>query len=882
MRLHPILFLSLVCLPFTLSAQTSDMEQQFIQLSRRFEARDNALVQDLKAYLKQYPYSTYEDEVRFMTGVIYAERNACKQSTKELSQVEGKRLSRDHQLMLTFYRAYNNTMTDECERALVQYNTLLDNPTYGPAARYGSGYCLYRLARYDEALPVLLEQSQQKAVPYFLTQIYYHNRQQDSVLTRATRLLSDTLMVKDPDYQSELHRMLGEIYYFQKQYPQAIDHLKLIRNHKDAITEQDYFLLANAYAELGNIEQAKLSYQASMQIGLTPAIQEEVAYNYTLSTARTSTAIGESVEAFRDFLKRYPQSKHQSEIFHLMSRAFLQSKNYKSALALLDSIPHPNDEMLLTKQFLRYQLGVDAYAQSKMNQAVQWMTAVLESPNGPQYQTEAYYFRAEAYYQLRNYLSAEQDISAFIHSKSAPQSPNYIAGLYLYAYTAFNLQHYTDARQRFTTYTQQPVHDPAAYADAYNRLGDCAFHARDFNTAISYYQKAAAGNQAASTPYALFQQGYAEGLLHHYDRKIDILHTLVTRYPKSDYCAEALYQIARAYIQQSDNPHALTTYQQLITNYPRATQARPAHLEIAMLYRNQGDYDNAIRSYQKTIQQYPAGEEAYAALNALENIYVELNKVEEYLAYTKTLEPLHLKVVAKEDSLSFAAAELQFMTGKAAEALPHYVALAARTGSRYQLPATAKAAQIYLEQQSYEAALPLFEQYLALAPSSVEREQALSGMLTCAQSLKNEERIITITSRLISEGASPALMEKAHFLRGVAYANQQAYEKALVDLQPLTTNVVTSQGAQAQYLVAYAYTQLGDIDEAEQQIIAFTQQKTQQQYWLAKALILLSDIYRLRGDDFQAQQYLLSLQNNYKQTSDDIQTIVADKLSQIE
>lgn len=881
MRSFRIFVLAVVCAPLLMNAQTSDMEQQYLQLSHRFEARDKSLVQDLKQYLKQYPYTTYEDEVRFMIGVTYAERNACKQSTKELGQVDGKRLTREHQQMLTFYRAYNNTMTGEFERALVQYNALINNPAYHQEALYGYSYCQYRLGNYAEALPGLEEQAQQPAVPYFLTQIYYHNHQQDSALTQAQSLLSNTVPVKDPDYQSELHRILGEIYYTQGQYPLVIEHLKQIRNHKDAITEQAYFLLANAYAVLGNIEQAKLSYQAAMQIGLTPAIKEEATYNYTLSTAQTSTAIGESVEAFTTFLKTYPQSKHQSEIFQLMSRAFMQSKNYKAALGALDSIKNPNDEMLLTKQYLRYQLGVDAYAQSKMNQVIQWMNAVITEPLGTEYKTEAYYFRAEAYYQLRNYLAAEQDITSFLQSKGSTQSPNYIAAFYLYAYTAFNLQHYAQAQQRFVTYTRQPVLDQAAYADAYNRLGDCAFRERAFDKAVSYYQTAAAANQVSATPYALFQQGYAQGLLHHYDKKIDVLHSLVTRYPKSDYCAEALYQIARSYIQQDDNAHALTTYQQLITSYPRTPQARPAHLEIAMLYRNQGDYENAIRAYQQTIQQYPAGEEAYAALNALENIYVETNRVDEYLTYAKSLEPMQMHVVMQEDSLNFAAAELQFMTGKATEALSQYVALAARNGSRYQLPATAKAAQIYLDSQAYEQALPLYEQYLSLSPSSVEREEALSGMLTCAEELKDDERIIKTASKLITEGASPALIERAHYLRGLSYMHQQTYEKALLDLQPLAQNVVTSQGAQAQYLVAEAYFNLGDIDEAEQQIISFTQQKTQQQYWLAKALILLSDIYRLRGDDFQAQQYLLSLQNNYKQ-SDDILSIVADKLAQIE
>ncbi len=881
MRFRQLFFLSLMWLPTLLSAQSSQMEQQYLQLSQRFEVRDKSLIQDCKNYLKQYPYTTYEDEVRFMAGVVYAERNANKQSAKELGQVESKRLTRAHQQMLLFYRAYNNIMMDEYDKALVQYHALLNDPHYRTSALYGYSYCLYRQGRYEEALPGLLEQSQQQAVPYFITQIYYHQHQ-DTAFTMASHLLNDSVQVKDSEYTSELHRILGEIYYTQGQYAEAVEHLRQIRNHKDAITEQDYFLLANAYAALGNIEQAKLSYQAAMQTGFNPVIKEEAMYNYTLSTAQTSTGIGESVEAFTSFLKAYPQSKHQTQIFQLMARAFMQSKNYQAALDALDSIAKPNDEMLLTKQYLRYQLATDAYAQGKMNQVIKWTNSLLEQPLGQEYKDEAYYFRAEAYYQMRNYLAAEQEITTFLNQRAASQSPNYVAALYLYAYTAFNLQHLAKAQQRFETYIQKASKQQPAYVDALNRLGDCAFQARNFDKAITYYQQAATINDPSATPYALFQQGYAEGLLHHYDKKIVTLQTLINRYPKSDYSPEALYQIARSYIQQNNNNLALVAYQQLISTYPNTKQARPAHLEVAMLYRNQGDYDKAIEAYQKTIARYPAGEEAYAALNGIENIYVETNRIDEYLAYTKTLADKQMHINPQEDSLTFAAAELQFMTDHRQEALPHYVSLAARTGSKYQMPSAAKAAQIYLENEAYEQALPIYEQYLSLVSSSAEREEALLGILTCAQALNDGNRIISTASRLLAEDASPALAERAHFLRGTAYMNQQKYQKAIDDLQPLAKNTVTGQGAQAQYLVAEAYFQLGNLDEAEQQIISFTQQKTQQQYWLAKALILLSDIYRLRGDDFQAQQYLLSLQNNYKLTDDDILTIVATKLAQIE
>ena len=130
-----------------------------------------------------------------------------------------------------------------------------------------------------------------------------------------------------------------------------------------------------------------MAYQAAISYGLTPRISEEALYNYTLCTYEHSSALGESVKAFTAFLKLYPQSQYREQIFTLLSDAFMRSKNYQAALNVLDSIEidysgSQNSKgyagLAETKQYLRYQLGVDAYLQGKMEKSREWMTAVIQ------------------------------------------------------------------------------------------------------------------------------------------------------------------------------------------------------------------------------------------------------------------------------------------------------------------------------------------------------------------------------------------------------------------------------------------------------------------------------------------------------------------------
>jgi hypothetical protein len=98
----------------------------------------------------------------------------------------------------------------------------------------------------------------------------------------------------------------------------------------------------------------------------------------------------------------------------------------------------------------------------------------------------------------------------------------------------------------------------------------------------------------------------------------------------------------------------------------------------------------------------------------------------------------------------------------------------------------------------------------------------------------------------------------------------------------LASEVRTAQGAEAKYLLAQSYYETHDYESAEAQVMEFTQMNTQQQYWLAKALVLLSDVNREKGEYFQARQYLLVLQQNYAVKGDDIPALVSTRIAQLD
>lgn len=958
MKRKIIYIIGFVLVTAIVSAQ--DYESDFREVQKQFQERLKTTPANLKTYLEQYPYTPYSDEIYLMEGVLHVEKEKYKQATKAFAKVNGKNLSRETQPMLLFYWGYALLKQENYEKALSYLLRVKQKESlYTPHARYYAGYCYYCTKDFQNALAEFLSVQHlagyQQIVPYYLVQIDYAQGNYEQVYTRANQLL-DTF--PDNKHNYELHRMLGEMYYQDSAYNDAIQHLeayhtltleqereplrsdiyllgvanykvgkyqeaiqqlKNIKEQKDSISESTYLHLGHSYLRVGDEEKAKLSYAAAMRLNINSRVREEAMYNYVQITYLQGSALGDNITAFQDFLREYPNTKYASNVYALMADMYMNSKNYKAAYDALVGIKQPDAKMQETIQFLRYQLGIDAFLQGNMKEAANWMTQVIKNEKkSSHYKTEAYYMRAESRYRMLQYPACIEDIEVFIKQANAPKSKNYTTALYLKAYALFNQQLLKQAEYVFRQYISQADSTQTLFTDALNRLGDCLFSSRQFDDAVATYERAIRlGNYA--TDYALFQQGYALGLLHRYPEKIQKMGQLSSRYPRSDYADDALYETARAHLQLDQNEEAIKMYTRILGQYPNSNKAAKAALELSMTYRTLKQYDKAIQAYKNTIQKYAGSEEAYAALEGLEQVYVETNNISDYLAYTKTLNKINMRTSSQEDSLVYVTAELQYIMGNYEEAAAgmttyitsfcpggrycvtalyyaansfyqlrkydaaqeQYSALAAIEGNPYMEEACMRSAEIAYDKEEYKTAAYYFQQMLRVASSSNMRITAQLGILRCNQHEGNIEAVIAAATQLLEQDQlTDNIRQEALYYRAKAHLSNQQYGLAVVDLTPLSKEVRTPMGAEAKYQLANAYFQLGSIELAEEEVMSFTQMQTTQQYWLAKSLILLSDINVQRNDIFQAKQYLLALQSNYQQ-QDDITTIIADKLQEI-
>ena len=153
------------------------------------------------------------------------------------------------------------------------------------------------------------------------------------------------------------------------------------------------------------------------------------------------------------------------------------------------------------------------------------------------------------------------------------------------------------------------------------------------------------------------------------------------------------------------------------------------------------------------------------------------------------------------------------------------------------------------------------------------------GIMRASKEMSHWDDVLSSAATLLSLGSLTANEERETILnRAIAYTHLGKKAEAKADYATLAKDVRNEVGAQAAYLHAKMLYDEGKTADCEKHLNAFIDEGTPHQYWLAKAFILLADVYHKKGDSFEACEYLRSLKSNYPGTESDIFTDIDTRL----
>ena len=864
-------------------------------------------------------------KLQFYKGYAYHQQENFEKSRFEFQQVLRRGTNTPYYDAATYYFAYAEQRLGNFDSALTHFLRVENHPEFDTSAPFFIAQLYYQQGNCDKVLNYGKE----------IIKKYPKNNRRNEVL----RMMGEYCFLAK-DYSSSIHYltqyeqqvkrisredfyMLGIAHYNVGEYEKAIANLSKTTNREDLLAQNSYLYLGMGYVKLNDKKNARLAFETASRFTFDKGIQEEALYNFAVvSYEQSFSPFNESVVAFERFLTEFPSSKRKDKVYEYLANSYLTTKNYGEAYRSIQNLKTDNKKIKEAEERILFNMGIVAVANNNYQQATSHFEKILKGKSyNADFKTRSFYWYGESLLNTGYYTQAEKNFQTFLQSPKAQKLAEYDIAHYSMGYTYYLLKNYTDAVTWFKRYIALKPDNNLMVLDANNRIGDSYYQNRQFAEAKRYYNQAiATGAQLPGADYATFQKGFVAGLERNHNEKISTLRNLITTYPQSEWVDDAYIEIGKTYVVLKENDKAIETFAEIEKKFSRNHQLiRQARLQIAMLQYNDGKTDAALESYKQLVRTYPSSEEARISLEAIENILVEDNRVSEYTEFVNALRKGSIQIApSREDSLLFRAAQRVYSRNEIpqaissfekyldtypkgrysttaryllascyytqkqpAKALPLYKALLSDKENPNQEETLARAAEISYDLGQYAESMEYFKQLEAIG-SSENKMVARIGLMRASYILKRYDETITYATNFISlHSNNLELLREAQHKRMLSYLELNKAQNALPDMQILAKDTRNAFGAEAKYLLATHYYLAKQYESAEKEVFDFIDKGTPHHKWLAKAFILLADVYMEQDNYFEAKQYLLSLKSNYPKDDVEIASEINTRLEEI-
>ena len=867
----------------------------------------------MRRFLELYNGSSYTNEIQFSLGAYYCILDDTQRAEEELSKVRYESLAPKYKDKYDLRMGYMAFMKGDYDAAERYFGRIAPSSDYADHAVYYKSYMAYSRGEFDKARngfnSLLKSPLYRDLMPFYLMQIDFKSGDYQAV---ADNKESGGEMNRVENY------ILGYSLYRQTFYSEAEDYLRAACGADDMLTQNASYNLADCYLRAGDKENAMRSFAMAASSAYDPNIAEDALFNYgKLQYELGGGVFNEAINVLSRYVELYPESERVMEARRLLIAAYYNSHNYAEAYHAIRNFPNPDADAMQALQKIAYFNGLESYVAGDLGEAESSLEESLGVGLNAKYNALASFWLGEIAYASGDTSTALQRYRNFM--ARAPRTGNeYAMAQYNIGYCYFNNDEYAAAGEAFDKFLSLYSQRDSYRADALNRLGDVHYASRQFDDAIKCYDAAAALG-TAERYYSQFQRAVTLGAQNNVPQKIESLQRIVQQ-DRGDYVDAATYELGRTYIGDAQYEAGVKVLERFVGQYPNSRYHAQALSDLGLAYMNLGDRDKALKYYDMVVKAAPQSSQSKSAMQGIRDIYIAQGDVDAYFDYARKTGLEGNMSEMTRDSLSYTAAQKLYLDNKTTEAAASFTSylsnfpkgyyrndalfylsdchirdgrndeaikslaeLAAQGHTQYSERVLDRLSSMYYEAGQYEQAAGAFRSLNAEASTSAANINAASGYVASTLKYADDNGIMAMADDVASMAeVNDTARRKAEFAKAQVLQRQGRGDDAMAIYEKLSDEVRSAEGAESRYRLIEAQYAAKNYDRAEKMIYEFSDSKTPQNYWLAKAFILLGDIYMSRGDSFQARATYQSVVDGYSPADDGIVEEAKSKIAKID
>ncbi len=746
----------------------------------QLEYRSKKYREAIRAFQKVKPSDLgYDELIDFRFQLAYAffankDFNKAKRLFKEFKDVEDKYYHQSN-----YYYAYLTYLDKDYDLALESFKRVDDNQAYKKAVPYYITYIYYQQKKYSELLEYAVPKSEERGLRYskeinqLIGQTYFTQGKYEEALPYLSTYVS-----KSPKVRKEDIYQLAFTEYQTEKYGAAIKNFEELTILEDTIGQNALYSLGDCYIKTNQKEKARNAFGQCARLNFDKEIQKLSSFNY----GKLSYELGYPKDAIRSlttFIDKYPNDGRNQEAKRLLSGVFDSTNNYKEALATLSSLGELSDDLKKSFQKMSYLRGLELINAKKYDEGRKYLEQALNNPYDRNINALSNYWIGDLQFRDAAYNSAiksyekylKRNPSGKLASTASKEIANYSIGYSYFKQDQFNkaLPYFNKTISALKPKLKDKGTRKEIYSDAKLRSGDCAFMNKDYSKASLAYEDVFK-NKYPGADYAAYQKAIIQGLQGNSSGKLESLDKLIERFPQSIYVDDAAFEKGETYLNDGEWEEAVTAYQEITTKYKKSPLVKSSLVKLGLINYNLDRNDQAMSYYKQVVKKYPNTYESKEALAAIKQLYIDMGDPNGYFDYVKKGKYANISDAA-QDSVMYLAAEAKFTEGNCGLATGGFTDYLLKfPNGNFAMPAHFYRAECMYQDRQFKKAIEDYD-YIVDQPVNIYTEKALSkGSFIAYEQMKDYDKAFKYYNLLfINSSVVENLMEGLRGLVNTTY-----------------------------------------------------------------------------------------------------------------